>query len=76
MICGLLVIVTLFVIRFSSSPPALPGQITLPGGSKPDAFTVTRQWYGVVVDDGTRILIYDRATGQLRQEIAINIAPE
>lgn len=70
MIGGLLVIVALFVIRFSSDPPVLPDSITLPDGAKAEAFTIGRTWYGVVTEDDT-ILIYDRATGALRQTIII-----
>jgi len=75
MIGGLLVIVALFVIRFSSdaSPGvALPDSITLPDGVKPEAFTVGRDWYGVVTQ-GDTILIFERATGELRQTIAIEL---
>ena len=73
MIGGFLVIVALFVIRFSSgdsSTPALPGAITLPDGTKPMAFTVGRDWYAVVTDDD-RILIFDRDKGELRQSISV-----
>jgi uncharacterized protein DUF6476 len=76
MIGGFLVIVALFVIRFSSdrssSPPALPDAITLPDGTKAQAFTVGRDWYAVVTEDDT-ILIFDRASGELRQTIAIDL---
>jgi len=76
MIGGLLVIVALFVIRFSStgSQPAalaLPDTITLPDGAKAEAFTMGRSWYAVVTDDD-RILIFDRATGALRQTVVVN----
>ena len=71
MIGGLLVIVALFVIRFSSTGPTLPESITLPDGSSAEAITIGRTWYGVVTDDD-RILIFDRATGTLRQTIVVN----
>jgi len=71
MIGGLLVIVALFVMRFSSTGPTLPDAITLPDGTKAEAFTVGRGWYGVVTDDDT-ILIFDRATGSLRQTIKLD----
>ncbi len=70
MIFGLLAIVTLFVIRFSSKPQMLPDSITLPDGSKAAAFTMGTDWYGVVTEDDT-ILIFDRSSGVLRQTIAI-----
>jgi len=70
MIGGLLVIVALFVIRFSSSPPILPDSITLPNGTRAKAVTIGETWYGVVTSDDT-ILIFDRATGALRQTIIL-----
>jgi len=76
MIGGLLVIVALFVIRFSSTGAqpdtlTLPDTITLPDGAKAEAFTMGRSWYAVVTDDD-RILIFDRATGALRQTVVVN----
>ena len=70
MIAGLLVIIFLFVTRFSASGPDLPDTITLPDGASAAAFTQGRDWYAVVTDDD-RILIYDRDTGALRQAITI-----
>ncbi len=75
MIAGFLVIVGLIVIRFSSisdpaTVPALPTSITLPDGATATAFTVGPGWYAVVTGDN-RILIYDTASGALRQSIAI-----
>ncbi len=71
MIAGFLVIVTLFVIRFSDAfAPKLPDVITLPDGTEPLAFTQGGDWYAVVTKDD-RILIFDRKSGALRQEIGI-----
>jgi Family of unknown function (DUF6476) len=70
MILGLLVIVALFVIRFSSKPQMLPDSIALPDGSKAAAFTMGTDWFGVVTEDDT-ILIFDRTSGALRQTIVI-----
>lgn len=70
MIGGLLVIVSLFVIRFSSTAPKLPDSITLPDGAKAQTFTVGRSFYAVVTQDDT-ILIFDRATGELSQTITL-----
>jgi hypothetical protein len=74
MILGFLVIVTLFVIKFSGSPRpdplALPAAITLPAGVNATAFTRAKGWYGVVTDDN-RILIYSPKTGALLQEIEV-----
>jgi hypothetical protein len=70
MIAGLLVIIALFVIRFSDRPAPLPGAITLPDGSTPAAFTMTDRWYAVVTE-ADEILIFDRDTGTLLQTLAI-----
>lgn len=71
MIFGLLVIVALFVIRFSSQPQMLPDSIALPDGTKAKAFTMGTDWYAVVTDD-EQILIFDRTSGVLRQTITVN----
>lgn len=73
MIAGFLLIVALFVIRLSGGAPALPDTIALPDGTTAQAFTVTRDWYGVVTSDD-RILIFDRPSGNLRQTITITPA--
>lgn len=71
MILGFIVIVVLFVIRFSDAfGPELPDTVTLPDGTAPLAFTQGGDWYAIVTDDD-RILIYDRETGALRQSIAV-----
>lgn len=70
MIVGVVVVIFLLVTRFTSAPPALPDKITLPNGATATAFTQADQWFAVVTDDD-RILVYDRVTGQLKQEIAI-----
>ena len=71
MIIGFLVIIVLFVIRFSESGPVLPDQITLPAGTKAQAFTQGDGWYGVVTEDN-RILIYNAETGSLLKEIEVD----
>lgn len=74
MIFGLLVIVGLLVIRFSSdrstAPVALPDSITLPDGTVAQTFTVGSGWYAVTTADN-RILIFDRNSGALRQTVQI-----
>lgn len=74
MIIGFIVIVALFVTRFTrGSDVSLPETITLPTGAEAVAFTQGRDWYAVV-SESDDILIYDRATAQLRQTIRIDIA--
>lgn len=71
MILGLITIVALLVIRFSQPPSlALPDAIALPEGTTAAAFTRGRDWYAVVTDDD-RILIFDIATGALRQTVTV-----
>ena len=71
MIGGLLAIVALLVIRFSHSAPVIPDSIDLPDGTEAEAFTMTPSWYAVVTEGGTRILIFDRASGDLRQTVEV-----
>ncbi|MFZ5963293.1 DUF6476 family protein [Thalassococcus sp. BH17M4-6] len=73
MIVGLVVIVSLIVIRYRDSSAPLPEVITLPSGASATAFTQGADWYAVVTEDD-RILIYDRATGSLRQTITLEAA--
>ncbi len=74
MIAGLVIIVALFVIRFSGAGrPArlpLPASITLPEGARALAFTQAPGWFAVVTDKD-EILIFNRATGKLKQRIQI-----
>ncbi len=77
MIGGLLVLIVLFVIRFpvmrentGAGAFELPSSIALPSGAKAQSITMGGDWIGIVTQDD-RILIYDRISGALRQEIAI-----
>lgn len=68
MICGLLVVIGLLVIRFSSKAPDLPDVIVLPSGEKATAFTQGPDWYAIVTNEN-QILIFDRTSGALRQTV-------
>jgi Family of unknown function (DUF6476) len=70
MIVGVITIVALLVTRMSQDALPLPETIALPDGAKAQAVTAGNGWYGVVTTDN-RILIYDRLTGTLRQEVAV-----
>ncbi|TCO72811.1 hypothetical protein EV655_10338 [Rhodovulum euryhalinum] len=71
MIAGFLVIVALFVIRMPGGGTLpLPEAVVLPEGARASAFTRGRDWVAVVTEDD-RILIYDAATGALRQTVKI-----
>ncbi|WP_284165526.1 DUF6476 family protein [Frigidibacter sp. SD6-1] len=82
MIAGLLTIILIFVTRFpgAATPgalPALPDHITLPAGASATAVTYGPGWIGVVTD-ANAFLIFDAATGALRQTVSLtpSIAPE
>ncbi len=70
MIGGFVLIVIIFATRLAGGGPTLPDMIALPDGVKAEAFTIGRGWHAVVTDDN-RILIFDSATGRLRQSIDI-----
>ena len=70
MICGLLVVIGLLVIRFSSKAPDLPDVIALPSGEKATTFTQGPDWYAIVTKEN-QILIFDRTSGALRQTVDI-----
>lgn len=70
MIGGLVVIISLLVIRLQASDAPLPAEIALPAGVEAEAVTLGRDWIAVVSQDN-RILIYDRETGELRQQVQI-----
>lgn len=71
MIGGFLVIVGLFVTRMpGGGQVALPDRVTLPEGAAAQAVTRGRDWFAIVTEDD-RILIYDAATGALRQTVRI-----
>ncbi|MEM7074247.1 MAG: DUF6476 family protein [Pseudomonadota bacterium] len=77
MIGGFLVLVGLFVSKFSELTPSsagsnatlvLPDTLRLPDGARALAVTQGPTWYAVVTTDN-RILIFDSATGALRQSV-------
>ena len=70
MIGGFLVLIAALVIRLNADPLPLPERISLPEGVTATAFTQGTDWFAVVTSDN-RILIYDRTTSALRQEVAI-----
>lgn len=70
MIAGIVLILGLIWHRYSNARAPLPEVIELPGGATASAYTQGSDWYAVVTD-ADQILIFDRATGKLRQKIAI-----
>lgn len=69
MIGGVLIIIALLVIRLNDDAVSLPASVTLPNGTKPVAFTQTKDWYAVVTEDN-RILIFD-LNGELSQTLDV-----
>ncbi|MGL5012586.1 MAG: DUF6476 family protein [Paracoccaceae bacterium] len=74
MIAGVITIVALLVTRLNGASLPLPETITLPDGAAAQAVTAGNGWYAVVTTDN-RILIFDRLTGELRQELAVELTP-
>ena len=76
MICGFIVLIAFLVTRFPErNGPVLPEAVVLPDGTHAEAVTLGRGWAAIVTDDD-RILIFDPATGALRQEVAIETGAE
>ncbi|EBA09240.1 DUF6476 family protein [Sagittula stellata] len=73
MMVGIVGILGLIWHRYSKAQAPLPEVITLPDGATATAYTQGVDWYAVVTGDN-RILIFDRGTGKLRQEIAVEPA--
>ena len=70
MIVGILIIVTLIVIKIRSEDLNFPSNLLLPDGTKPVAFTQTKDWYSVVTEDND-ILIY-KNDGTLIKSIKVS----
>lgn len=71
MIGGVITIVGLLVTRMpDGAGPALPENLTLPGGAVAEAVTVAKDMVLVVTQDG-RVLVFGR-DGQFRQEIVLD----
>ncbi len=75
MIFGIIGILGLIWHRYNNARAPLPEVITLPDGATATAYTQGDDWYAVVTGDN-RILIFDRGTGKLRQEMTIAPAAE
>ena len=70
MIVGVLVVIALLVTRLRDTGPSLPAEITLPDGARATAFTQGQGWYAVVTEDN-RLLVFNRTSGALVQEVVI-----
>jgi len=70
MIGGVLLIITLLVIRLNDKPAMLPETVVLPEGVEAKAVTQGESWFAIVTQSD-EILIYDRLSGKLRQRVVI-----
>ncbi|MDA5556239.1 DUF6476 family protein [Shimia sp. MMG029] len=70
MMVGLVTVVALIVMRFRDDGPILPENLSLDAGVQAQAVTMGDGWVAIVTSDN-RILVHDRITGALRQEIAL-----
>ena len=71
MILGVIAVVWVIVTRMpDANALPLPESIALPEGATAQAVTVGPDWFAVVTTGG-RILVYDRVTGALRQEVEV-----
>ncbi len=77
MIFGLLTIIALLVIRLPgpAAGPVLPDAVKLPEGVIASAVTFGPGWYAIVTEGGAEILIFDAASGVLRQRVAVVPGP-
>ena len=69
MILGILTIAALLAFKLRSENINFPQTLTLPDGTKPIAFTQTKDWYSVITDTN-EILIF-KNNGTLIQSITI-----
>ena len=70
MIVGILTIAALLAFKLRSENINFPQTLTLPDGTKPIAFTQTKDWYSVITDED-QILIY-KNDGTLIQSIIVS----
>ena len=69
MIGGILIIAALLAFKLRSESINFPQTLILPDGTKPIAFTQTKDWYSVITD-ADQILIY-KNDGTLIRSIAV-----
>lgn len=71
MIAGFVALIATLIVKLSADPQVLPETVALPDGAAAVAFTQGTDWFAIVTDDD-RILIYDRASGLLRQTVTLD----
>ena len=69
MIAGILIIAALLAFKLRSENINFPQTLTLPDGTKPIAFTQTKDWYSIITE-ANEILIY-KNDGTLIKSITV-----
>ncbi|MDA1239184.1 MAG: DUF6476 family protein [Proteobacteria bacterium] len=75
MIVGLIIVITLLVVKLQPSKIQLPQDIVLPKGTKAMSYSQGIDWYAVTTSDN-KIMIFDGVNGTIRQEISIDTKSE
>ena len=70
MIAGILIIAAMLAFKLRDENINFPQTLVLPDGTKPIAFTQTKDWYSVITDTN-EILIY-KNDGTLIQSIIVS----
>jgi len=71
MIAGIIIVITLLVIKLQPSKIKIPQEITLPKGTKAISYSQGSDWIAIISSDD-RIFIFDSVTGKIRKQIKIN----
>ena len=71
MIAGIIIVITLLVIKLQPSKLKIPQDISLPKGTKAISYSQGSDWIAITTSND-KILIFDRQTGEIRNEININ----
>lgn len=71
MVVGFAVLIAAFVWRLNAGGVSLPEALDAPEGTDPVAVTMGPDWVAVVTADD-RILVFDRLTGALREEVGLD----
>lgn len=71
MIAGFALLVGVLIVKLTAPPVPLPNRIELPAGKTASAYTQGNGWAAVVTTDG-QILIFDMATGALKQSFDVD----
>jgi len=71
MISGIIIVITLLVIKLQPSKLKIPQDISLPKGTKAISYSQGSGWIAITTSND-KILIFDSKTGKIKNEININ----